>query len=372
VSLYTCGPTVYNFAHIGNLRTYVLEDCVKRALEAGGYRVNHVMNITDVGHLESDADEGDDKMSLAAKREHRSPWEIARAYEDAFFEDCRKLGILRPTVVCRATEHIDDMIEFIRCIERNGFVYEEGGNVYFAIDKFPDYAKLGRLDLENLRAGARIDVDARKGNPLDFVLWFSKSKFPNQIMQWDSPWGRGFPGWHIECSAMATKYLGERIRHPHGGHRSHPGAPHQRAGAVGSLPAASVGELLVALRLPGAEGRQDVEVGRHVPAAGDARREADRSDSLPLLLHGRALRSSLTSPGMRSRPRSSAFENLKNRVIRLEGAVPRAPRRRRRTRRSRDATSGVMESHQAISTCRCAGVCREMASDTEMTRPRQY
>ena len=211
IGLYTCGPTVYNFAHIGNLRTYILEDCVKRAFEAAGFAVNHVMNITDVGHLESDADEGDDKMTLAAKREHRSPWEIARSYEDAFFADCAKLHVARPTVVCRATEHIDDMVAFIKCIESNGFVYQEGGNVYFSIDKFPDYAKLGRLDLENLRAGARIDVDSRKGNPLDFVLWFSNSKFPNQIMQWDSPWGRGFPGWHIECSAMATKYLGDRI-----------------------------------------------------------------------------------------------------------------------------------------------------------------
>jgi cysteinyl-tRNA synthetase len=211
VGIYTCGPTVYNYAHIGNLRTYILEDCVRRGFAAAGYDVRHVMNITDVGHLESDADQGDDKMSLAAKREHRSPWEIARFYEAAFFDDCRKLGIETPTTVCRATEHNDDMIGFIRCIEQRGFVYQEDGNVYFAIDKFPEYATLARLDLENLRAGARIDVDSRKGNPLDFVLWFSKSKFPNQIMQWDSPWGRGFPGWHIECSAMATKYLGERI-----------------------------------------------------------------------------------------------------------------------------------------------------------------
>ncbi len=211
VRLYTCGPTVYNYAHIGNLRTYVLEDFVRRAFEASGFDVRQVMNITDVGHLESDADAGQDKMAVAAEREHRSPWDIARFYENAFFDDCRKLRIQQPHIICRATEHIDEMIRFVQCLESKGFAYQEDGNVYFAIDKFPDYARLARLNIESLRAGARIDVDSRKSNPLDFVLWFSKSKFPNQIMQWDSPWGRGFPGWHIECSAMATKYCGENI-----------------------------------------------------------------------------------------------------------------------------------------------------------------
>jgi cysteinyl-tRNA synthetase len=211
VGLYTCGPTVYNYAHIGNLRTYILEDLIRRTFEAHGYDVRHVMNVTDVGHLESDADAGEDKLELAARRERHSPWEIARFYEAAFFEDCRKLGLEPPHVVCRATEHIPDMIDFIHRIEERGFSYIADGNVYFSIDRFPGYGKLALLDLDSLRAGSRIEVDSRKENPLDFVLWFSNSKFRNQIMQWDSPWGRGFPGWHIECSAMATKYLGEYI-----------------------------------------------------------------------------------------------------------------------------------------------------------------
>lgn len=211
IKLYTCGPTVYNYAHIGNLRTYVSEDVIRRAFEAAGYTVRHVMNVTDVGHLESDADEGDDKMSLAAKREKKSPWDIARYYEDAFFADCDRLGIERPTIACRATEHIDDMQGMVKALEERGFAYDAGGNVYFDISKFPGYGKLARLKLGDLEAGARVEVDAHKRNPHDFVLWFSRSKFPNQIMQWDSPWGRGFPGWHIECSAMATRYLGERI-----------------------------------------------------------------------------------------------------------------------------------------------------------------
>jgi cysteinyl-tRNA synthetase len=211
VGIYTCGPTVYNYAHIGNLRTYVCEDLIRRAFEWAGYQVTHVMNVTDVGHLESNADSGEDKMELAARKTRKSPWEIARFYENAFFEDCGRLGIARPAVVCRATEHIDDMIAFIQRIEANGCAYSHDGNVYFSIDDFAEYGRMARLDLANLRAGSRVEVDARKKSPLDFVLWFSNSKFPNQIMQWDSPWGRGFPGWHIECSAMATRYLGERI-----------------------------------------------------------------------------------------------------------------------------------------------------------------
>lgn len=211
VSLYTCGPTVYNFAHIGNLRTYIFEDLLTRTLRVAGYNVNHVMNVTDVGHLESDADAGDDKMSLAAKREHRSVWDIARFYEDAFFEDCAALNIVRPSIVCRATEHISEMIEMVKGLVDKGFAYVVDGNVYFRIAKFPTYTELSRRKLDELREGARVDIDARKEDPCDFVLWFSQSKFPNQIMKWESPWGVGFPGWHIECSAMASKYLGERI-----------------------------------------------------------------------------------------------------------------------------------------------------------------
>lgn len=211
VKLYCCGPTVYHFAHIGNLRTYVFEDVLRRTLSQAGLNVHHVMNITDVGHLESDADEGQDKMEKAAKREARSVWDIAKFYEQAFFKDAKELNILPPTTICRATEHIEEMISFVRELEQKGFAYTVDGNVYFSIDKFPSYADFSKRKLDELLEGARVDVDARKKNPLDFVLWFSQSKFPNQIMKWPSPWGVGFPGWHIECSAMASKYLGERI-----------------------------------------------------------------------------------------------------------------------------------------------------------------
>ena len=211
VSFYACGPTVYHYAHIGNLRTYIFEDVLRRALEHFGFTVQHVMNITDVGHLESDADAGDDKMALASKREHKSPWEIARFYEEEFFKDCEKLQILKPSLVCRATEHIAEMQEMVKTLEEKGFTYTVDGNVYYRIAKFPEYAKLSRRNLEELLEGARVEIDPRKEDPRDFVLWFSQSKFPNQIMKWESPWGVGFPGWHIECSAMASKYLGERI-----------------------------------------------------------------------------------------------------------------------------------------------------------------
>ncbi|MCA9507146.1 MAG: cysteine--tRNA ligase [Myxococcales bacterium] len=211
VKLYACGPTVYNFAHIGNLRTYIFEDLLRRTLEHAGYKVEHVMNVTDVGHLQSDADEGDDKMSLAAKKEAKSPWEIAKFYEKAFFEDMSKLHIKKPTIVCRATEHIEEMQDFVSQLEKKGYTYNVDGNVYFRINKFPSYTALSRRNLEELQEGARVEVDKRKENPLDFVLWFSNSKFPNQIMKWPSPWGEGFPGWHIECSAMASKYLGEHF-----------------------------------------------------------------------------------------------------------------------------------------------------------------
>lgn len=211
VGMYTCGPTVYNYAHIGNLRTYIFEDALKKSLEYVGYKVKHVMNVTDVGHLQSDGDEGEDKMALGASREHKTVWEIAKFYEDAFFEDCKKLNVKKPTVVCRATEHIEDMIKFVQKLEERGYTYESNGNVYFEIDKFEDYTKLANLSIDELEAGSRIEIDPNKKNPLDFVLWFTNSKFSNQIMQWDSPWGRGFPGWHLECSTMSIKYLGENI-----------------------------------------------------------------------------------------------------------------------------------------------------------------
>ncbi|SHJ80583.1 cysteinyl-tRNA synthetase [Hathewaya proteolytica DSM 3090] len=211
VGMYTCGPTVYNYAHIGNLRTYIFEDVLKKSLEYTGYKVKHVMNITDVGHLQSDADEGEDKMALGAAREHKTVWEIAEFYENAFLDDCAKLNIKRPTVISRATDNIDAMIKFIEKLEEKGYTYKANGNVYYEIDKFSEYNKLANLSLDELEAGSRIEVDPNKKNPLDFVLWFTNSKFSNQIMQWDSPWGKGFPGWHLECSAISMKYLGENI-----------------------------------------------------------------------------------------------------------------------------------------------------------------
>jgi cysteinyl-tRNA synthetase len=211
VSMYCCGPTVYGYPHIGNMRMYIFEDVLARMFRRAGYSVNHVMNITDVGHLVSDTDEGEDKMVLAAKREGKSSLEIADYYTKVFFDDCRKLNIERPTVVCKATEHIQDMIALIQRLEQHGMTYTAGGNVYFDIAKLPDYGKLAKLDLTALQAGARIDVDKHKRSPLDFVLWFTKSKFENQELQWDSPWGRGYPGWHIECSAMSMRYLGENF-----------------------------------------------------------------------------------------------------------------------------------------------------------------
>ena len=209
VSLYCCGPTVYNYQHIGNLRTYVFEDILARVLRKAGYQLKHVMNITDVGHLVSDADDGEDKMLLAAKREGKKSEELAEYYTSIFFDHCQKLHIIRPDVVCKATEHISQMISLIQRLQENGFAYQSAGNVYFDVARFERYGDLAKLDVSQLQAGARIDVDDNKRNPFDFALWFTQSKFENQELQWDSPWGRGYPGWHIECSAMAMHYLGE-------------------------------------------------------------------------------------------------------------------------------------------------------------------
>ncbi|MDR0527456.1 MAG: cysteine--tRNA ligase [Spirochaetaceae bacterium] len=208
---YGCGPTVYNYAHIGNLRAYVTHDVLVRALRRRGYDVTHVMNITDVGHLSGDNDEGDDKMLKSAAERGKSVLEVAAFYTRAFFNDTDRLNIIRPNVVCRATEHIEDMIALIKRIEAAGCVYSAGGNLYFDISKFPYYGELARLKLDELKAGARTGLDGNKRNPQDFVLWFTKSKFEDQALLWDSPWGRGYPGWHIECSAMSIKYLGEQF-----------------------------------------------------------------------------------------------------------------------------------------------------------------
>ena len=211
VGFYGCGPTVYNYAHIGNLRAYVTHDTLVRSLRRAGYEVNHVMNITDVGHLCGDGDEGEDKMVKSAEERGKSVLDIAEMYTEAFFRDTDRLNIIRPSVVCRATKHIDDMIALIQRIERNGFTYSAGGNLYFDVSKFPSYGELALLRMDELRAGTRTLIDEHKRNPQDFVLWFTKSKFENHALAWDSPWGRGYPGWHIECSAMSSKYLGEQF-----------------------------------------------------------------------------------------------------------------------------------------------------------------
>ncbi|HAK45967.1 MAG TPA: cysteine--tRNA ligase [Spirochaeta sp.] len=209
VGLYCCGPTVYNYAHIGNLRTYVFEDLLRRTLEYAGYNVNHVMNITDVGHLTGDADDGEDKMEKSARETGKTPADIASFFTDAFFKDIDRLNITRPKTACAATKHIGNMIGLIKRLEAKGFTYIEGGNVYFDTSKFENYGEMALLDRQKLKAGARIAVDGNKKNPADFVLWFTNSKFENHIMQWESPWGRGYPGWHVECSAMSMKYLGD-------------------------------------------------------------------------------------------------------------------------------------------------------------------
>ncbi|MCC3868342.1 cysteine--tRNA ligase [Terrisporobacter mayombei] len=209
VKMYTCGPTVYNYAHIGNLRTYIFEDVLKRTLKYNGYEVNHAMNITDVGHLQSDGDTGEDKMEMGAKRENKSVLDIARFYEGEFLKDLQFLNIQVANHIPRATDHVKEMIELIEKLEKRGYTYIANNNVYFSIDKFEDYNKLANLSLEEMNAGNRVEVDIYKKNPLDFVLWFTNSKYENHILQWDSPWGVGFPGWHVECSAMAIKYLGE-------------------------------------------------------------------------------------------------------------------------------------------------------------------
>ncbi len=207
VGLYTCGPTVYNYAHIGNLRTYIFGDLLKRALLLNGYRVKHVMNITDVGHLLSDGDEGEDKMEMSARRTGKSAWELAEIYTAAFKEDMVRLNITEPTIWCRATDHIQEQIETVQCIEANGYTYRTDDGIYFDTSKLDDYGYLARLDVEGLQAGARVTV-GQKRNRTDFALWKFSPEDRQRQMEWDSPWGVGFPGWHIECSAMSAKYLG--------------------------------------------------------------------------------------------------------------------------------------------------------------------
>jgi cysteinyl-tRNA synthetase len=207
VGLYACGLTVYDYAHIGNLRTYIFEDVLRRALEYNGFAVQHVHNVTDVGHLVSDADTGEDKMEKGARRTGKSAWEIAEFYFHAFLADLQALNILPPHIWCRATDHIAEQIDFIRCIEAAGYTYATSDGIYFDTTQLPDYGYLARLDLEGLRAGARVE-QGEKRSATDFALWKFSPPGEQRQMEWESPWGRGFPGWHIECSAMAAKYLG--------------------------------------------------------------------------------------------------------------------------------------------------------------------
>lgn len=210
-AMYTCGPTVYHYAHIGNLRSYIMEDLLEKTLRYIGYDVKRVMNITDVGHLSSDADTGEDKMLKGAKREHKTVMEIAKFYTDAFFDDCRKLNIKMPDVVEPATNCIPEFIHMIQVLMEKGFAYEAGGNIYFDTSRLKEYYVFSNQSEKELLVGVREDVDedANKRNKSDFVLWFTKSKFDDQELKWESPWGLGYPGWHIECSCISMKHLGE-------------------------------------------------------------------------------------------------------------------------------------------------------------------
>ena len=213
VKMYTCGPTVYHYAHIGNLRSYIMEDVLEKYLRYLGYDVKRVMNITDVGHLTSDADTGEDKMLKGAKREHKTVMEIAKFYTDAFFADCAKLNIKTPDVVEPATNCIDRFIDMIEVLLKKGYAYEAGGNIYFDTSKLKEYYVFNKQDQEDLAVGVRdgVEEDGNKRNKCDFVLWFTKSKFEDQELKWDSPWGLGYPGWHIECSCISMKHLGDRL-----------------------------------------------------------------------------------------------------------------------------------------------------------------
>ncbi len=213
VEMYTCGPTVYHFAHIGNLRSYLMEDVLEKFLRFAGYDVHRVMNITDVGHLASDADTGEDKMLKGAKREHKTVMEIAQFYTDAFFSDCEKLNIKRPDVVQPATGCIQEYIDIVTRLLEKGYAYQAGGNIYFDTSKLEKYYVFNDHDEEDLAVGVRdsVEEDQNKRNKADFVLWFTKSKFEDQALKWDSPWGVGYPGWHIECSGISMKYNGEYL-----------------------------------------------------------------------------------------------------------------------------------------------------------------
>ena len=239
VRIYSCGPTVYSFAHIGNFRAYIFMDNLRRVLQANGYTLKHVMNITDVGHLESDADEGEDKMEKAAKKENKDPYEIAAFYTDIFFRDMGRLNIQRPEIVAKATDHIKDMIEFVKVLVEKGYVYETSRALYFDISKLDKYPVLSNRNLDDQIAGARVDVDPEKKNPYDFAVWIKAPE--NHIMKWESPWGLSYPGWHLECSAMGKKYLGKEFDIHTGGvdhiPTHHENEIAQSKGCTGHIPA---------------------------------------------------------------------------------------------------------------------------------------
>lgn len=239
VRMYSCGPTVYKNATIGNMRTNIFQDVLRRVLRYNGYKIKHVMNITDVGHLVSDGDEGEDKMLKSAKEEHKTPLEIAEHYTKLFFDDFNLLNIETPEIVCKATEHIKEMLKYVEELIENGYAYETSTAIYFDISKLDKYPILSNLDVENQKAGARIEVDPEKRNPQDFALWIKAPE--NHLMKWDSPWGPSYPGWHIECSAMGRKYLGDQFDIHTGGidliPTHHENEIAQSKGACGKIPA---------------------------------------------------------------------------------------------------------------------------------------
>lgn len=239
VKIYSCGPTVYKDATIGNMRTNIFQDVLRRVLRYNGYKIKHVMNITDVGHLVSDGDEGEDKMLKSAREEHKTPLEIAKHYTKLFFNDLESLNIESPEVVCKATEHIKEMLEYVKELMKNGYAYETSTAIYFDISKLDKYPILSNLNVEEQKAGARVDVDPEKRNPYDFALWIKAPE--NHLMKWDSPWGPSYPGWHIECSAMGRKYLGEQFDIHTGGidliPTHHENEIAQSKGACGKIPA---------------------------------------------------------------------------------------------------------------------------------------
>lgn len=237
--IYSCGPTVYYYAHIGNLRAYLFMDTLERVLKYNGYELTHAMNITDVGHLVSDADEGEDKMLKAARRENKDPYEIARFYTEKFLEDIDSLNIIRPGIICKATEHIKEMEEYVQEIMKNGYTYETQNTIYFDTSKLDKYGVLSNIKIEEQKAGARVDFDKEKKNSTDFALWIKAPE--NHLMKWDTFWGKCYPGWHIECSAMSRKYLGENFD-IHTGGIDHIPIHHeneiaQSKGATGKIPA---------------------------------------------------------------------------------------------------------------------------------------